>query len=116
MAEIKPTRTFTREDPCTKVHIWNCFMGAGGFKPVAVVHSRAEIGLNTPKYLKREGFVEVIEDKGVEYYRLTAEGEDWLRKGLNRHLELHPADVENVLHLSKLRAPAARPRMRRGAA
>lgn len=117
MPEIKPTRVFTRDDPCTKVHIWNCFIGPAGLgTSVPVVSSRSEIGLNTPKYLKREGFVEVHEDKGVEYYRLTAEGQEWLRKGLKRHLELHPDDRAKVTAIAQLEMPGnRRPRVRRSA-
>lgn len=102
MAEILPTRVFTRDDQCTKVHIWNCFITPGGLKRVAVVHSRSKIGLNTPKYLKREAYVDVVNEKGVEYYQLTAEGEKWLRDGLIRHLEIHPDQVPDVEHYLQL--------------
>lgn len=110
MAEVKPTRVFTRTDPCTKVHLWNCFVTITGLERVTVVASRSEIGLNTPKYLRREGYAEVVTEKGVEYYVLTPEGEEWLRKGLLRHLELHPEDAEHVLYQKHLTPTAVRRR------
>ena len=116
MNAIKPTKVFTREQPCSKVDIWNCFITAKGLAPVMVVASRGEIGLNVPKYLLKNEYLEAYTEKSVDYYRLTPSGEEWLRKGLNRHLELHPGEVENVLHLSKLRAPAPRKRVVRTAA
>lgn len=116
MNAIKPTAVFTKDAPCTKVHIWNTFITAKGLVPVMVVVARGEIGLNAPKYLLKNDYMEAYTDKNVDYYRLTPGGQEWLRKGLNRHLELHPGDVEKVLHLSQLRAPAPRKRVVRKAA
>ena len=103
--EVKPTRVFTKDAPCTKVHLWNAFIGANGLRKLAVVHSRGEIGLNAPKYLKNNGYIVVLEEKGVEYYEWTPEGEVWLRKGLLRHLELHPEEIPQVQFYLQLTKP-----------
>ncbi len=102
MPEILPTRVFTRSDPCTKVHIFNAFAvdpyGKGiVYRDLPVVESRGLIGLNVPKYLRREGYAEIVAIKHVEYYRLTPQGQQWLRDGLARHLELHPQDAAHLL-------------------
>jgi hypothetical protein len=103
MPVVEPTRVFTREDPCTKVHIWNCFIGPKGLATsVPVVTSRSKIGLNTPKYLLREGYIDRFTEAGVEYYIVTPSGEEWLRKGLKRHLELHPDERAEVVQIAQL--------------
>lgn len=87
----KPVKVFNRDDPCTKVDLHNCFyLGGGTPQPRPVVEARGEIGLNAIKYLKREGYAVEYENEGVDYWELTADGVEWLRKGLARHLELHP--------------------------
>lgn len=89
----KPVREFTRTDQCTKVHLYNCFMGdAGRFVQRAVIEARGEIGVNAIKYLIREGYAEAFENQNVDWWRLTRDGETWLLKGLARHLELHPEE------------------------
>lgn len=92
----KPVKVFSREEPCTKVDLHNCFYPQGLVARRAVVEARGEIGLNAIKYLKREGFARAYEDRGVDYWQLTPEGVAWLSKGLARHLELHPEDRERV--------------------
>lgn len=86
----KQVRVFTRDDPCTKVHLHNCFCQGGKFVPRAVVEARGEIGVNAIKYLLREGLATATTKAGVDYWTLTTEGQAWLTKGLARHLELHP--------------------------
>ena len=93
----KPVREFTRDDQCTKVHLYNCFMGdQGAFVQRAVIEARGEIGVNAIKYLVREEYAQAFEQGGVDWWRLTREGEGWLLKGLARHLELHPEDRSSV--------------------
>lgn len=115
MPEVKPTKVFTKENPCSKVDIWNCFISAAGLNRVTVVASRSKIGLNTPKYLKRELYVTVETDKSVEYYELTFTGIEWLKKGLKRHLELHPEERAQVLHIAQLEGLPKRARVVRAA-
>lgn len=92
MAQItpKPVRVFTREEPCSKVHLFNCFTAPSGYRPRAVVEARGEIGINAIKYLIREGYAECFEGAGVDWWKLTADGESWLTQGLVRYLEIHP--------------------------
>jgi|SRR5471030_1188101 len=96
MAVIKQTRVFTRDNPCTKVDLFNCFKGEDQFVARAVVETRGEIGLNAPKYMVKNGFVRRYDSGNIEYYELTDEGRDWLIAGLKRHLELHPEDEGKV--------------------
>lgn len=95
--EIYPTKVFTREVPCTKVDIVNCFWRKDSFERVPVVQARGYIGLNVPKYLLREGIIIQKYVSGVDYYWLTSKGMDWLLKGLARHLELHPEEVDRLV-------------------
>lgn len=86
----KDVKVFTRDDPCTKVDLFNCFQAPSGYRPRAVVEARGEIGVNAIKYLLREGYAEAFEEAGVSWWKLTRDGEAWLTEGLRRHLELHP--------------------------
>lgn len=88
---MKPA-VFTRESPCTKVHIWNCFRQGGKFVSVPVVHAQSIIGVNTPKYLLREGYATAVARKGIDYYTLSRAGESWLQSGVIKHLQRHPSD------------------------
>lgn len=101
MPIIKEVKVFTRESPCTKVHIHNCFITEQGYGSKAVVEARGDIGLNTPKYLLREGYMHAYTQGGVDYYMLTSEGVVWLTEGLKRHLELHPEDEPLVMKAVK---------------
>ncbi len=89
---MKPA-VFTRESPCTKVHIWNCFRQGGKFVSVPVVQAQSVIGVNVPKYLLREGYARTLALKGVDYYALTATGQTWLQDGVVGHLKRHPSDA-----------------------
>lgn len=94
----KPVREFTRADPCTKVHLFQCFRAADGkgYYARAVVEARGEIGVNAIKYLIREGYAAAYDMRSVEYWELTSDGIAWLEKGLIRELELHPERRRNV--------------------
>lgn len=109
---VKPVKVFTRENPCTKVDLWNCFRRGAGFVKRAVVESRGEIGLNAPKYLLREGFTRAFEQEGIDYIELTPHGEQWLTDGLERHLKKHPGDRRKCRDLPGA-VPASNARARR---
>lgn len=81
---------FTRDAPCTKVHLWNCFGGEG---PVPVVDAKAIVGENAPKYLLREKYITQTSRAGVDYYSITKDGREWLTTGVRRYLALHPEDA-----------------------
>jgi len=86
-----PARIFTREGPVSKVEIWNTFAKpGGGFQARAVVEARGVMGMNAIRYLIREYYATHYHAGGIEYWRLTPAGEDWLRKGAIRYAELHP--------------------------
>jgi len=119
---MKAARKFTRDDPCTKVEIHNCFFDGHRYNKKAVVDAKMEIGDNVPKYLTREGFMDTLHHAGVDYFVLTGDGEDWLRDGLARFLTLHPertADVRGPKLSRRIRRaiapaePAKPPTMRR---
>lgn len=84
------TAVFTREAPCTKIEIWNCFYHTNQFVDRKVIEARTLIGLNVPKFLLREGYVEVRTSMGADWYVLTPAGREWLTAGTVRYLELHP--------------------------
>lgn len=84
---------FSRDNPCTKVHIFNAFFRDGNFRDTPVVVYRSVAGDNSDKYLKREGYIVALVEKNVDIYRLTTAGLFWLREGLKKHLQLHPGDI-----------------------
>lgn len=96
---MKPKpKQFTRANPCTKLHIWNCFRLRGGFISVPVVEAQAQIGIHTPRNMLRRG--RMVETTGeVDVYTLTPEGEQWLLLGIVNYLKRHPSDLEKVKHL-----------------
>ena len=91
---MKPTvKVFTKEAPCTKLEIWNCFRAATGFVRIPVIIAQSHIGANVPRVMEREGRLIISEQRGIEYYVLTEEGVDWLYEGFRRYLKNHPAHV-----------------------
>ena len=96
LLDVKPVREFTRDQPCTKVDLWNAFRRDGRFVSRAFVEVRGEIGINAPKYLRREGFAIMVEEKGIDYLCLTKTGVDWLTRGVVRYLELHPEEMAKL--------------------
>lgn len=99
---MKPTvAKFTRDNPCTKLHIWNTFRGRRGFLPVQVTEAQAQIGANAPRVMERKGYL--IRERGdrADVYILTPSGEDWLTEGMQRYLKNHPAEEENANHLPR---------------
>lgn len=93
MPEIKK---FTKDNPCSKIELWNCFRGPSGFRMAPVVEAHSVIGLNAPKYLLRESYATTRASAGVDYYVLSPAGERWLTKGLAAHLKRHPSEARRV--------------------
>lgn len=106
--EVKEVKVFTRDNPCTKVDLWNCFRPKDNFEPRPVVEARGEIGLNAPKYLLREGYAMAYTMKGIDYYELTTTGQQWLTRGLVKHLEKHPDDIGLLRVKLAIKKPARR--------
>jgi hypothetical protein len=114
---VKEARKFTKDDPCTKIELHNCFVNpaTGHYTSRPLVTAKTEIGDNAPKYLAKKGYLEIDSSStGVDYYRLTPDGEDWLREGLQRYLVLHPERVADVIAIP--RAAVSSPRVMRRSA
>lgn len=97
---MKEAAKFDRQNPCTKVHLWNAFRRPTGYPAQTVVQAKMMIGDNAPKYLVREGYLRAFSAGGIDFYQLTQVGVAWLEKGIRRYLELHPeaaADLEQPL-------------------
>lgn len=97
---------FTRDNPCTKKHIWNCFAAPSGFRAVPVVDAQAVIGVNAPRVMEREGRLVVRNTKGVDYYVLTSVGEEWLRAGAEAYIRNHPSESGDFRYLRGGTGPA----------
>ncbi|MCK5307112.1 MAG: hypothetical protein KAJ73_00740 [Zetaproteobacteria bacterium] len=88
---MKPqVRKFTKEDPCTKLEIWNCFRSQRGFLQIQIAVAESIIGENVPRFMIKEGRLEWVEEDHIEYYRLTDEGRKWLLRGFANYLKRHP--------------------------
>ncbi len=91
---MKPeVKVFSREQPCTKLEIWETFrhVRSAGFVRVPVPDAQAKIGANVPRVMEREGRLVRVVAGQTEYYALTEEGEEWLYEGFKRYLKNHPA-------------------------
>ena len=94
---MKPTvKVFTKDAPCTKLHIWNCFRQMSGYAKVQVDVAHSEIGLNVPRVMERGGkLVKETEPRG-DYYVLTPLGKQWLEEGIRAYLTNHPGAKNKV--------------------
>lgn len=90
---------FSREHPCTKLHLHNCFFDGKQYVDRPLVHAQAVIGKNAPRYLIDKGFVIQRLMNGVDMYCLTKDGKQWLQAGIARHLVLHPEDIKRCKYL-----------------
>lgn len=95
---MKSAKKFTRDQPATKVDIWNGFRRESGFPAIPVVEAKSFTGDNCPKYLVREGYLRAFSAGGVDFYQLTAEGISWLLKGIHRYMDLHPEAASELRH------------------
>ena len=111
---MKPqVRTFTKEDPCTKLDIWNCFRRREGFAAIQVDAAWSQIGKNAPRVMERNGYLIRANGDNGDYYQLTVEGQEWLEKGFRSFLRNHPHRGKEAKFLP--RPPGARRRrIRRG--
>lgn len=89
-------RIFTREKPCTKKDIWLAFRRRTGFAILQVDKAHAEIGVNVPRGMEKEGRLVRITVKGVDYYKLTQEGQDWLLRGMASYIRNHPSEEATI--------------------
>lgn len=94
---MKPeVRTFTRENPCTKKDLWQCFRGPMGYSRVLVVVAHSQIGVNAPRVMERQGYLVKGQTSQGDYYMLTAEGRAWLEKGIRSYVKNHPAERDEI--------------------
>lgn len=111
---MNPTpRIFTRERPCNKVDMLNCFWTGKTYRARPVVEAHAVIGVNAPKYLLAKGLATHTAKGDVEVYTLTAEGERWLTQGVREHLKRHPADLAACDHAPPAAAATRAPKATR---
>ena len=96
LLEVKPVKEFSRDQPCTKVDLWNAFRRGLVFTPRPFGEVRGGVGVNAPKYLRREGYAVMVEKDGIDYLALTDKGRAWLTSGLLRYLELHPEETPKL--------------------
>lgn len=96
-----PVAVFSKEKPCSKLQIWNAFRGRRAFGSVLVVDAQAQIGVNVPRIMEREGRLVRREVAGQDIYTLTPDGEGWLFAGMQAYLKNHPADVEKANFLPR---------------
>lgn len=78
--------TFSKDQPCTKIEIWNCFRARTGFRVVPVVEARRMMGRSVPNHLVREGKAEHVTNRRGECLKLTPDGEQWLTEGTERYV------------------------------
>ena len=96
---MKPqVAVFTREQPVTKLELWNCFRYAGEFSPVQVDEAHAVIGKNAPRYMEKRGYLERERTNKADYYCLTKEGEEWLVRGIKAYAKNHSAEKHLIKH------------------
>jgi len=98
--QAKPVKVFTRDEPCSKVDILNCFHQGGGYTPRAVVETQGEIGVNAPKYLIKQGYMRTFNRNWVDYQELTEAGKRWLEAGLRSLVKRDPTALRKLNGIS----------------
>lgn len=95
---MKPdVKVFTKDNPCTKVDIWNCFRGPMGFTLIQVDRAHSIIGKNAPRVMLKNGYIERRAGKmGQDLYLMTSKGREWLIQGIASHLRRHPGDAAKM--------------------
>ena len=95
---VPPVRQFTRQNPCSKLDIWNCFC-RGGEEPqyaveIGVAHSI--IGIYTPREMRRAGRLLKINGAQVDTYVLTEKGMEWLSTWRKKYLAGMEINIDNT--------------------
>lgn len=90
---IPEIKRFTKDNPCTKIDIWNCFYGKRGFIKVSVVEARSKIGVNAPRVMEGNAYLVRKNAATMDYYELTELGKEWLVNGVKRYLKNHPSSA-----------------------
>jgi len=99
---MKPeVKVFSRDEPCTKLNIWNAFKGVRGWKRVQVDVAHSIVGLNAPKNMLSNSYIEKGVKGAEEYYYLTEIGKEWLTIKFRNYLLTHPDKRKLALNLPK---------------
>ncbi len=95
-------RSFSKDAPCSKIDVYNCFFGEGSVehedthRSTDITRARNIIGRNVPRRLVEQGHAVYITYRGQEHIKLTEEGENWLLHGTLRYLKNNPQKFEQV--------------------
>lgn len=111
---IPAVRVFTRDAPCNKAILWQCFRGPMGFRRVQVIVAQSQIGANAPRVMERNGHLVRNNTPQGDFYTLTESGREWLTKGISAYVKNHPSERAEIEFLEDL-APQRRVTRRRGA-
>lgn len=77
-----PVAVFTKESPCHKGLLWQCFHDKRGrWRAVPIAVAQSIIGANAPRNMLEKGYAVVETIGGADCYRLTESGREWLTKG-----------------------------------
>ena len=88
---MKPeVKVFSKQYPCTKLDIWQCFFVNGKYATVQVDVAHSVIGKNVPRVMERNGYLIRKLSARDDAYQLTAEGQAWLRAGIESYAKNHP--------------------------
>lgn len=111
---MKPeVRVFSKENPCSKRDVWECFRGPNGFQRVQVSTAHSMIGINVPRVMERNGHLVKNATPQGDFLTLTPGGRDWLERGIRAYVRNHPAERSEVLYLDEPRTPPPPPAMQR---
>lgn len=95
------TKAFTKEEPCNKMDIWNCFRVRSGFRIVEKQEAKSHVGANAPRVMLKAGRIEEVEHKGKSCLRLTKKGQKWATDGVTSFLRNHPDKKAQVKNTTK---------------
>ena len=110
---MKPeVRAFTRENPCTKKDLWQCFRGPTGYRRVLVAVAYSQIGVNAPRVMERQGYLVKNATPQGDFLTLTESGRQWLDKGIRAYVKNHPSERDDIQYLDT-EQPARRVTRRR---
>lgn len=99
---------FTKDNPVRKTDLWRCFRRSSrGFATVQVDEAHSIVGKNAPRYMEAKGYLLKQSGPAGDFYKLTADGETWLTRGIESYVKNHPAERDTIAHLPGA-APSSR--------
>lgn len=104
---------FTRERPCSKLELWQCFRRSSrGFATVQVDEAHSLIGKNAPRYMEKKGYLVHESRPRGDFYVITPTGAQWLTQGIEAYAKNHPSLRASIEFFPGEAAPARRLRRR----